>query len=200
MLLAAALGGATAFAASTEDRCSTRDTAGTNCQEGNGRQTPGGGEKVSHAGWPKITGILWKVETAKGRTYTGTADNDELLSHHRGDRIDGAEGDDVIWGDWDPEDNNTWQRDRLNGQGGDDWIYASHGTNTIKGGKGDDFVYAYYGHGTIDCGPGKGDRAKIRLETGQYTVKNCERILNFCVYGSIGDGTVNGTRCRRPGE
>lgn len=28
------------------------------CAAGAGRQTPGGGEKVSHEGWPAITGIL----------------------------------------------------------------------------------------------------------------------------------------------
>ena len=186
-----------ASAQKNEGRCQeeNRSLAGTNCQEGNGRQVAGGGDKVSHAGWPKVTGLLWIAETAGSRTYNGTPDNDELLSHHASDTVNGGDGHDIIWGDWDPSNNTTKQRDVLNGDGGNDWIYASHGRNTLRGGAGNDFIYAYYGHGTIDCGKGGGDTAKIRLGTGQYKVKGCERILNFCAFGSIG-----GKRCAKPGE
>lgn len=186
---------AAAGSADGGDRCAERQTDGTNCQEGNGRKVPGGGEKVSHKGWPAVSGLLWIAETAGARTYDGTDDNDELLSHHASDTVNGGAGHDIIWGDWDPKNNTTAQKDVLNGDAGNDWIYASHGTNTIRGGDGSDFVYAYYGHGTIDCGAGKQDRAKIRLGTGQYKVKNCETILNFCAYGSI-----EGKRCAKPGE
>ena len=34
---------------------------GTQCQPGNNRQTPGGGDKASHEGWPAISGVFWKV-------------------------------------------------------------------------------------------------------------------------------------------
>jgi Ca2+-binding RTX toxin-like protein len=181
--------------ASQTDRCADRDTKGTNCQEGNGRKTAGGGKKVSHKGWPAVTGILWIAQTAGDRTYDGTDDNDELNSHHSSDTLNGGLGNDILWGDWDPSGNTTKQHDNLNGGEGDDWLYASHGYNTMKGGPGKDFLYAYYGHGVIDCGEGKHDTAKIRLGTGQYKVRNCERILNFCAYGSIG-----GKRCAKPGE
>lgn len=182
-------------AAAGEGRCAERETRGTNCQEGNGRRVPGGGEKVSHKGWPAVTGLLWIAKTAGSREYVGTEDNDELLSHHASDTVRGGDGDDILWGDWDPKNNTTKQRDRLYGDDGDDWLYASHGHNTLKGGGGKDFLYAYYGRGTLDCGAGKHDTAKIRLGTGQYKVKNCERILNFCTFGSI-----NGKRCAKPGE
>ncbi|MDQ8043480.1 MAG: hypothetical protein REI11_02675, partial [Patulibacter sp.] len=95
----------------------------------------------------------------------------------------------------DPKNNSSGQTDHLYGGDGDDYIYTSHGRNTVTGGAGDDFVYAYYGRGTIDCGPGKHDTAKIHLDGNPYKVKNCERILNFCAYGSIGN-----TRCAKPGE
>lgn len=183
-----------AAARGDDGRCAERNTAGTNCQEGGGRKVAGGGGKVSHKGWPAVTGLLWIAETAGARTYEGTEDNDELLSHHASDTINGGAGKDIIWGDWDPTTNPTSQRDRMNGEAGADWIYTSHGTNTVRGGAGNDFIWAYYGHGTIDCGPGRYDRAKIRLGTGQYRVKNCEQILNFCAHGS-----VNG-RCAKPGE
>lgn len=175
--------------------CSSRNTSGTNCQPGNDRLVPGGGDKVSHKGWPAVSGILWISETAGARTYVGTQFNDELLSHHKSDTLIGGAGHDILWGDWDPKNNTTAQNDKLYGDEGNDWLYASHGRNTLQGGEGKDFIYAYYGKGSIDCGPGKQDTAKIRLGTGQYTVKNCERILNFCAYGSIG-----GKRCAKPGE
>jgi len=64
------------------DLCGPR-RAGVQCGPGNGRKTPGGGEKVSHKGWPAITGILWKVVMSGGRHQkTGGPKNDELLGHH----------------------------------------------------------------------------------------------------------------------
>ncbi len=125
-----------------------------------GHELPGGqrsqGGRRRREGEPQglagRDGALWIAETASARTYDGTDDNDELLSHHASDTINGGAGKDIIWGDWDPNSNPTDQRDRLNGDAGADWIYTSHGTNTVRGGAGNDFIYAYYGHGTIDCG------------------------------------------------
>src|SRR5262249_47622143 len=61
--------------------------AGEQCGPGNGRKTPGGGGKVSHKGWPRITGILWSVqESGRGtHSHTGGPLNDELLGHHGSD-------------------------------------------------------------------------------------------------------------------
>src|SRR5262245_40941930 len=62
----------------TEERCGNLKQ-GEQCGEGNGRQTAGGQGtgKVSHAGWPPITGVLWKVlEEGRGsHQRTGTEDN-----------------------------------------------------------------------------------------------------------------------------
>ena len=92
---------AAALAQDEEDRCGP-NKQGEQCGEGNGRQTPGGGDtgKVSHKGWPKITGILWKVLDSRDHERTGTEDNDELLGHHGDDTMYGLEGKDVLWGDW----------------------------------------------------------------------------------------------------
>jgi hypothetical protein len=167
---------------------------GDKCQPGGGRRVPGGGEKVSHKGWPSITGVFWQVTGNRGRRFVGGAKNDELLGHHGSDRIAGAGGNDVIWGDWDPKNNNTWQKDVLRGGSGNDWIYSSHGHNRIYGGPGRDYIWAYYGRGTIDCGPGKNDTARVRLNSA-YRVRNCERIKNFC-----GHGSKPGGGCYKPGE
>lgn len=164
-----------------------------NCGPGKGRQTPGGGEKVSHKGWPKIRGILWQVLGRHDSSKTGSHTHDELLGHHGSDRIKGEDGSDVIWGDWNPVGNTTRQRDTLIGGPGNDWIYPSHGTTTVYGGAGNDYVWAFYGKGIIDCGPGK-DRARVRLNKA-FKVRNCETILHFCTFGSNGRGG-----CLKPGE
>ena len=63
---------------------------------------------------------------------------------------------DVLWGDWEGgADQPTNQRDRIYGQGGDDFIYGSHGRNVIFGGAGNDAISVHYGRGFVDCGPGR---------------------------------------------
>jgi Ca2+-binding RTX toxin-like protein len=120
---------------------------GVQCGPGNGRQTSGGGDKVPHNGWPAVTGILWKVLDSSGRKKVGGAANDELLGHHGSDRLFGGAGNDILWGDWDPANNNTHQKDVLDGGPGNDWLYPSHGSTVVKGGAGKDYVWAYYGAG-----------------------------------------------------
>ncbi len=167
--------------------------AGVQCGPGNGRRTSGGGDKVPHKGWPAVTGILWKVLDSGGHKKVGGPDNDELLGHHGSDRLFGGAGHDILWGDWDPSNNNTRQKDLLDGGPGNDWLYPSHGPTVVKGGPGKDYVWAYYGRGTIDCGPGN-DTARVKLN-GPWKVRNCERILHFCAFGSDGHGG-----CLKPGE
>jgi hypothetical protein len=176
------------------DPCAAMSNASVQCGPGNGRQTVGGGEKVPHTGWPRITGVLAKVLDSSSRKLVGGPDNDELLGHHGSDTIAGAGGKDVLWGDWDPANNNTRQRDVLRAGPGDDFIYPSHGRTRVDAGPGNDFIWAFYGTGTIDCGAGSGDTARIR-ENGAFKTKNCERIQHFCQFGSKPNGD-----CRKPGE
>ena len=179
------------------DVCAPR-RGGEHCAAGGGRQTRGGGGtgKVTHEGWPAVTGILWKVvSNGTGRhAKTGGPDSDELLGHHGSDTIFGAGGSDILWGDWDPSNNNTGQHDELRGGPGNDWLYSSHGQNEIYGGAGTDHVWAYYGRGVIDCGPGDHDVARTKLGA-PFAVRNCETIGHFCAFGPDGHGG-----CLKPGE
>jgi hypothetical protein len=175
------------------DPCARIDP-GVQCGPGNGRQTAGGGEKVPHNGWPRVTGALAKVLDSGGHTLIGGADNDELLGHHGSDKVVGGGGHDILWGDWDPADNNTRQKDVLRGGPGNDWIYPSHGTTRVDAGPGRDYVWAFYGKGTIDCGAGDDDTARVRLN-GPWKLRNCEHVLHFCAFGSDGHGG-----CLKPGE
>jgi Ca2+-binding RTX toxin-like protein len=165
---------------------------GADCRPGNGVRSAGGEGKVSHKGWPAFTGVIWKVDSGDHR-LTGGPLSDELLGHHGDDVIAGGDGADVLWGDWDPEGNTTRQADVLDGEGGDDFLYSSHGRNTIDAGPGDDLVWAYYGRGTIDCGAGS-DTLRVRL-VNDYETRNCERVRNFCAFGSKPGGG-----CYKPGE
>jgi hypothetical protein len=186
---------ATALAQDEEvDRCAPRKR-GEQCQEGNGRRVPGGGDKVSHKGWPAITGILWKVLDSRNHVRYGTEDNDELLGHHGNDKVVGLDGNDVLWGDWELKGNTTRQSDILRGGNGNDFLYPSHGKNLLYGGPGNDRIIAYYGHGVIDCGPGKKDFAQTRWQSTAYKVRNCEHVRHFCAFGSHPNGD-----CKKPGE
>ncbi|HEY6761153.1 MAG TPA: hypothetical protein VI318_16775, partial [Baekduia sp.] len=166
--------------------------ANVSCRAGGGMQTAGGGEKVSHTGWPAITGVFWKVLDSAGRKKTGGPANDELLGHHGSDVLNGGKGKDVLWGDWDPSNNNSRQHDVLIGGAGNDFIYPSHGTTTVKAGPGKDYIWAFYGKGTIDCGAGY-DTVRVRLN-GAFRLRNCERVGHFCQYGADGHGG-----CLKPG-
>jgi Ca2+-binding RTX toxin-like protein len=186
--------------------------AGVKCQEGGGRTTEGGAAagKVSHKGWPAVTGVIWVLDH-NGRSGTGTVLNDELLGGHGSDELDGGPGKDILWGDMWPTQNNTWQRDRLVGGAGNDWLYASHGRNVVVGGPGRDTIWAYFAvrvriragdgndriwakHGTghIDCGPG---RDRVRVPLSGYSLSGCEIVRHYCAFGPDGHGGCNnGTR------
>jgi Ca2+-binding RTX toxin-like protein len=172
--------------------------SGEQCAGGDNRKTPGGGNtgNVSHKGWPAISGVLWKVNVAKGSHRLVGADlNDELLGHHGNDTVIGNAGKDVLWGDWELAGNGSGQSDTLRGGDGNDFLYPSHGKNNMYGGDGNDRIIAYYGHGLIDCGDGTKDYAQTRWQSSAYKVRNCEHIRHFCAFGSKPNGD-----CKKPGE
>lgn len=150
---------------------------GVVCRIGTGLTTPGGAanNKASHAGWPAVTGVYW-VMPPTGGAGKATDRNDELLGGHGSDRLDGGRGRDILWGDQLPTGNNTWQHDTLIGGPGADFIYASHGRNTILGGAGDDVIHAHYGRGTVDCGPGDDLLYLSHKRRHGWKIRNCERI------------------------
>jgi Ca2+-binding RTX toxin-like protein len=168
-----------ATAASSGDICNGHRGPGVMCGAGNGRRTRGGGNKVSHIGWPAVTGILWIVDPSgdgQGKVDDGTFLNDELLGLHGNDTISGGAGSDILWGDQLPTNNNAWQHDTLDGGPGNDWIYSSHGHNDIKGGAGNDHIWGHFGHGTIDCGSGW-DVVHVKHHS-TYKLRNCESVLH----------------------
>jgi hypothetical protein len=174
-------------------RCA-QSQPGVHCGPGKGRRTAGGRStgKVSHAGWPAITGALLIIDD-DGRRAVGSELNDEVLGGHGNDTLLGGPGSDVLWGDQYATDNNSWQRDVLWGGASNDFLYPSHGANEIHGGSGADIIRAYYGHGSIDCGPGN-DIVQVRMNNA-YKLRGCERVVHFCAWGSNGKGG-----CRKPGD
>ena len=131
---------------------------------------------ASHAHWPTIRGKIQKTNH-RAAVLRGTGRSDELLGHHRSDKIYGGGRADVLWGDWEGgADQPTNQRDRIYGQGGDDFIYGSHGRNVIFGGAGNDAISVHYGRGFVDCGPGRDIYHVARSRKKRYRFRNCEKV------------------------
>ncbi len=102
--------------------------------------------------------------------------NNKLLGGHGNDVIHAGSHGDVIWGDYKPSGQPTTQVDALFGGRGRDFIYASHGHNTIAAGGGNDYVKAHFGRGAVDCGAGN-DRLYISRKAKRgYTIRNCETV------------------------
>jgi Ca2+-binding RTX toxin-like protein len=138
--------------------------------------------------WPRINGELWINSQDVDITHTGTAKNDELLGGHGADRIYGGRGADVIWGDHKATGNTTRQRDYVRAGPGADWVYASHGRNTIYGGTGDDTIRVWFGRGFVDCGPGDDDILYVSRASGPKTKRrNCERVSHKSAKDAIHD-------------
>ncbi len=133
---------------------------------------------TSHAGWPRINGDLKMHKRDQSRPMRATRmhRHNELLGGHGHDTITGGNTGDVIWGDYKPSGQPTTQVDRLNGGGGRDFIYASHGLNFIDTGTGSDVVHAHFGHGRITC-HGRGTVVFISHRSRpHYSLRGCRRI------------------------
>jgi Ca2+-binding RTX toxin-like protein len=109
-------------------------------------------------------------------TLEGTERSDELLGGHGDDRLDGGPAADVLWGDYKPGGQPTSQWDHLDGGEGNDFIYASHGRNTIAAGPGKDTIHAHYGRGVIDCGGGADVLYISHKSKKNYKISHCETI------------------------
>ena len=102
--------------------------------------------------------------------------HNELLGGHGNDTIVAVQQGDVIWADYKPSGQPSTQTDRIFGGAGNDFIYASHGTNLIAAGGGKDYIKAHYGRGTIDCGGGADVLYISRRAQKGYKIRHCETI------------------------
>ncbi len=127
------------------------------------------------AGWPSY--VVRRV-CAHHPTATVPADvgSNELLGGHGDDVIHAGPAGDVLWGDYKPSGQPTSQRDELDGGPAKDFIYASHGLNTITTGGGNDVVHAHFGHGSITCTGGSPRVYLSRKSRKRYSLHGCRRI------------------------
>jgi Ca2+-binding RTX toxin-like protein len=102
--------------------------------------------------------------------------HNELLGGHGDDTIHAGPAGDVLWADYKPSGQPTTQRDVVVGGAGRDFIYASHGHNTIDAGAGNDWLKAHFGRGRIDCGAGNDLLYVSRKAQRKYKIRSCERI------------------------
>jgi hypothetical protein len=114
--------------------------------------------------------------TAGGFVVKATRRHNELLGGHGDDTISAGPNGDVLWADYKPSGQPTAQHDRIAGGAGNDFIYASHGTNEIAAGSGNDYIKAHYGRGTIDCGGGRDVLYISRRAQRHYRIVRCETV------------------------
>lgn len=132
--------------------------------------------KTSHAGWPRIDGVLLIDKADQHAAFSGTPRHDELLGGHGNNVLTGGPAADVLWGDYKPGGQPANQHDVLIGGGGGDYIYASHGYNRILAGRGNDHIFAHFGTGVIDCGPGHDVVRVSRRGRRGWHIRHCETI------------------------
>jgi len=132
---------------------------------------PGGGAPVADGGRGNAdTGAGPGLVVRNERVHS------ELLGGHGDDTLYAGPAGDVLWGDYKPSGQPSSQVDVIVGGAGRDFIYASHGKNTIKAGAGNDWLKAHYGRGSIDCGPGRDLLYISRKARKHYRVRGCETI------------------------
>jgi hypothetical protein len=139
---------------------------------------PGAAANTSHAGRPQIDGdlIMHKLDESGPITAFQTSRHNELLGGHGNDIITAGNAGDVLWGDYKPSGQPITQNDVLQGGAGRDFIYASHGRNTIDTGGGNDVVHAHFGYGSITChSPGTIVFLSRRSRPG-YQLSGCRHI------------------------
>ena len=132
---------------------------------------------ASHDHWPRIDIENAKRTDQEGTpTLIGTAVSDQLLGPHPADVLRGRGASDILWGDFDPDNQPASQVDRIFGGPGNDFIYGSHGRNVIRGGRGNDAISVHYGRGVVNCGPGRDIYHVARSRKHRYRFKNCEKV------------------------
>ncbi|MEA2154167.1 MAG: hypothetical protein QOE11_307 [Solirubrobacteraceae bacterium] len=134
-------------------------------------------QKASHKGWPVIDGSTIINHDDQSQPLQGVADkHNELLGGHGDDTITAGDAGDVMWGDYKASGQPTTQKDVITGGAGKDFIYASHGTNTIVTGGGADQVHAHFGRGTITCATKKPLIFLSHRSQKKYKLHGCTRI------------------------
>lgn len=110
------------------------------------------------------------------RAMTSRSVHNELLGGHGSDTLWAGPNGDVLWGDYKPSGQPATQHDVIHGGAGNDFVYASHGTNDIDAGPGNDWIKAHYGRGVIDCGGGNDVLYISRRAQRGYTIRGCETV------------------------
>jgi Ca2+-binding RTX toxin-like protein len=120
-----------------------------------------------------------------GGTRSGSERDDNLLGGRGSDRLDGLDGDDVLWGDRHETDGGFGATDILVGGAGRDTIYGGDGDdeirirgkgyNTVSAGNGNDIIQAVGMRGAVDCGPGYD---VVHTGHRKPRARNCEKLVN----------------------
>jgi Ca2+-binding RTX toxin-like protein len=128
--------------------------------------------RVRRRGTPvpdQTVGIKAIVPDGGGRR-TGSTRNDNLLGGRGSDHLDGAGGDDVIWGDSHRPEGGHHATDTLIGGAGKDTIYGARGTNKIDRGPGPDYLQGGAYTNVIRGGDGE-DEIRLRDKGAKHRLR-----------------------------
>lgn len=131
---------------------------------------------AGHEFWPTIDKRNIQIAHGGGVTFRGAQDeSSELLGFHGSDTLYGGNKADVLWGDYIGDGQPSTQVDKLYAGPGNDFLYSSHGRNTLDAGPGNDAIKARYGSGTVNCGSGRDIVYVPRSRKSHWTFKGCEK-------------------------
>ncbi|MCW3040129.1 MAG: calcium-binding protein [Solirubrobacterales bacterium] len=131
---------------------------------------------AGHEFWPTIDRANVHIAGPSGGIMRGPQDSSsELLGFHGSDTLYGGDVGDVLWGDYIGENQPVGQVDKLYGAGGSDFLYSSHGRNTIDGGPGNDAIKVRYGRGSVNCGSGRDIVYVPKSRKRNWTFAGCEK-------------------------
>lgn len=131
---------------------------------------------AGHEFWPAIAKENIQIAHGGGVTFRGAPNaSNELLGYHGSDTLYGGNKSDVLWSDYIGTGQPATQVDKLYGGPGNDFLYSSHGLNTLDAGPGNDAIKARYGRGTVDCGAGRDIVYIPKSRKSRWKFKGCEK-------------------------
>jgi Ca2+-binding RTX toxin-like protein len=136
---------------------------------------------ASHAGWPKINGLLLIDKGPAGQHHVlrGLKNkHNELLGGYGNDTIYGGSAGDVIWADYLPSGQPSNQVTTIHAGNGKNFIYTSHATNFIHTGTDPaTIVHAIFGGGRITCGSPRQQVDVSHASRPRYKLVGCHVVI-----------------------
>lgn len=143
---------------------------------------------AGHEYWPTIAKANIQIAHGGGVTFRGVqGESNELLGYHGSDTLYGGDRSDVLWADYIGTGQSATQKDKIYAGKGNDFLYSSHGVNTLDAGPGNDAIKARYGRGTVYCGSGRDIVYVPKTRKSRWKFVGCEK-FEYRSESAVGHG------------